>query len=40
MAKLTGAQHLALGAAARGEVYRTHTRGVFTIVGSAGSKAL
>ena len=39
-AKLTSAQHLALQATARGEVYRMHTRSVFTLVGPAGSKAL
>ena len=38
--KLTSAQHVALRATARGEVYRTHTRSVFTLVGPAGSKAL
>ncbi|MBR1157099.1 hypothetical protein [Bradyrhizobium sp. JYMT SZCCT0428] len=38
--KLTTAQYLALQAAARREVYRTHTGSVYTLTGPCGSKAL
>ncbi|MBR1154283.1 hypothetical protein [Bradyrhizobium sp. JYMT SZCCT0428] len=37
---LTTAQYLALQAAARGAVYRTHTGSVYTLTGPCGSNAL